>query len=161
VPVAMNELDRMIAVAEEIMRRLESGERLSDVLDQAKLLMNMAGETVQEALMDILIRGLIESTYQTKIFTDPAYNTAGKKYVELCVYEDVASLKLSVSGMENLRQTPPRHRRMSEEATGQTLLNQEYYEKVKSALDALRSYVYIKASHIWNDSLKRKEKGTL
>ena len=160
-PVVMNELDRMIAVAEEIMRRLESGERLSDVLDQAKLLMNMAGETVQEALMDILIRGLAESTYQTKIFTDPAYNTAGKKYVELCVYEDVASLKLSVSGMENLRQTPPRHRRMSEEATGQTLLNQEYYKKVKSALDALRSYVYIKASHIWNDSLKRKEKGTL
>jgi len=50
---------------------------------------------------------------------------------------------------------------MSEEATGQTLLNQEYYEKVKSALDALRSYVYIKASHIWNDSLKRKEKGAL
>jgi len=161
VPVATNELGRRIAVAEEIMRRLESGERLSHVLDQAKLLMNMAGETVQEALMDILIRGLTESTYQTKIFADPVYNTAGKKYAELCVYEDVASLKLSVSGMENLRQTPPRHRRMSEEATGQTILNQEYYEKVKSALDALRSYVYIKASHIWNDSLKKKEKGAL
>ena len=159
--MAASELDRRITVAEEIMRRLERGEQLSNVLDQARLLMNMAGETVQEALMDILIRGLAESTYQTKIFTDPAYNTAGKKYVELCVYEDVAGLKLSVSGMENLRQTPPRHRRMSEEATGQTLLNQEYYDKVKSALDALRSYVYIKASHIWNDSLKKKEKGIL
>ena len=34
-PVVTDELDRRIAVAEEIMRRLESGEQLSHVLDQA------------------------------------------------------------------------------------------------------------------------------
>jgi hypothetical protein len=89
------------------------------------------------------------------------YKTAGKKYSELCVYEDVAALKLSVYEMENLRQSPAMHIRMSEEASRQTVLNQIYYAKVKSALDALRSYIYIITSQIWNESLKLKEKDNL
>jgi len=153
----IEEIDRRISLAEEIMGRLEGGGRLSGVLASARVLMNMAGERVQEALIDIMIHGLSESNGLTDYFDDPAYNKAEEKFAELCVYQDVVSLKLSVSGMENLREMPPRHRRMSEEACGQTALNLKYYEKVKTALDALRSYVYIVVSHIWNDSLKKKE----
>ena len=153
----IEEIDRRISLAEEIMGRLESGERLSSVLDSARILMNMAGERLQEALMDILINGLSESNGRTQSFDPPVYNKAEEKFAELCVYKDVVSLKLSVSEMEKLRETPPRHRRMSEEACGQTDLNLKYYEKVKAALDALRSYVYIVVSHVWNDSLNKKD----
>ena len=155
------DLDRRITLAEDIMRRLESGERLSHVLENAKLLMAMSDRKLQEALLDILIHGLTRATYQAKMFNDPVYKTAGKKYSELCVYEDVAALKLSVYEMENLRQSPAMHIRMSEEASRQTVLNQIYYAKVKSALDALRSYIYIITSQIWNESLKLKEKDNL
>jgi hypothetical protein len=154
----MEDIDRRIELAEEIMRRLESGERLSHVLEQTKLLMKMSDKKVQEALMDILMYGPNKAKNQAKIFTDSVYDTAGKKYSELCVYNDVAALKLNVYEMENLRHTPAMHVRMSEEASRQTVLNQRYYAEVKSALDALRSYIYIITSQTWSESLKRKEK---
>lgn len=160
------------------MQRLDTGEPLSSVLSQVRLLANMTGDMLKVALMDMLIYGLDNIPDQSKPFTG-AYKVAGTLYTKLFAIEDVSKLDinvivrdpwseripekekvviLSVSDMENL--SPPLTPRPGDsyDLANGIFQHRAYFDTVKSILVRLRAFIYDYVSNIWLESVREQER---
>ena len=173
------ELDRLINLAQQVLRRLDGDECLSSVLPQVGSLLIMQRDTMGAALIDILVHGLTKLPYQGVPFTDPAYKQAGLIHSNLCAMEDVSKIDLdevlndpwveripnrdtvvvlSVFEMENVKPAPTAGSRGSPEMTNQILQLQVYHDRVKSILSSLRGFVYRKVSRLWIQLTREKDR---
>lgn len=177
-----NELDRRIELSEKIMSRLDNGEKLSKVLNQVQLLMQLSEEKVIAALIDLLSHGIENMPYQGVPFTDDIYKKAGQMYCRLCCIEDISKLDVdevlsgknksnpsrrdfiitkSVYEMENFEKPDTKNYLISN--VNQNLYFQQgvYYNNVQSTLNSLRSYIYKQIGIIWDKSINQKNRVTL
>jgi hypothetical protein len=178
----INELDRIIDISHTILHRLDKGELLSNVLPQAQLLMNISGDSIQTALMELFIYGLDKAPSQGNSHISLEYKEAVVIYCKLCSIEDIRNLDydqilrepflatnhdrdhvvtISVYSMENLVKIDKPAYFSSDELANRYFQNCVYQDRAKKILSSLRSYVYTQVGDIWNKSVKEKVSITL
>ena len=173
------ELDRKIELADKIVKRLDSGENLSSVLSQVRLLMNLTGNQIMVAQVDILIHGLTNIPYQPIPFSNPTYIEAGIIHMKIWGLEDFSKISIneilknpwpdqipkktlvlakSVYEIENLDAPVDFTEQDSEYTLNSKLQHKRIYERSKSILLSLRSYIYDHVSNIWIESVREKDR---
>lgn len=82
------QVDRRIQIASRILERLDSGEPLSTVLSQIRLLAELCDDSLATARTDLAIHGLTRIPEREKRVLDPAFVQAFRLHCEFCSMED-------------------------------------------------------------------------
>jgi hypothetical protein len=168
------ELDRRITLAQSI---LDSGETLSSVLSQVRLLMTMDEDSTYVALTDLFIHGLNHVPYQKPPFADLEYKKAGAIYLTIFCIEDFSKIDinklgvvrdgfpkednmciLSIHDIESLEtplQPKPGDSHETLRNVFQVILS---YRRMKQILNSVRAHVYDKVSLVLIESIKEKDR---
>lgn len=101
--------------------------------------------------------------YRGRIWLDRISTSYGTQPILINKWQDsipnkTCVISISVYEMENLK-TPERPSTIiSNEVANRYLRLQVYYDKAKSILSSLRSYIYIQVSDIWAESIREKDR---
>ena len=175
----LQDLDRKIGLAQQIMDRLNAGNALSLVLSSTRLLMSMVNDDVKVAFVDLLIHGITNVPYQPIPFKDPAYRISlGEIYMRICGMEDLEKLDVG-EAIENMWRSDgiPKKTHISSltveemecrklpldfvpgdsrDVLDNKVKYYRYYDRVKAILSSLRAYVFDMVSKLWLESIREK-----
>jgi hypothetical protein len=169
------ELERKIELSQTVLKRLDSGENLSQVLNQARYLMALSNDNISMVFLDMLIHGFKNVPYKPSPITKDDFQKAATLIIKLCSLpfsmdsdgniitladkgREPDVVTFSVYEMENIMapedSKPVDSARVSKQKFGYRL----FFNRTKQILVTLRADIYNKVSSVLTESIREKDR---